>query len=125
MGIAVDGAGYVYVTEPYANRVQKFTSDGTFVTKWGTAGTGAGEFNNPRGIAVDSAGSVYVVDTYNHRIQKFAVGAAPASTPTVTATPTSTPTAMATISPADDTRVHAGADRDGDDPHHRRVRRRA
>ncbi len=42
-----------------------------FVTKWGSQGSGDGEFTNPVGAAVDSSGNVYVADTGNHRIQKF------------------------------------------------------
>ena len=53
------------------HRIQKFTSDGVFLTKWGTEGSGDGQFRDPWGVAVDSAGNVYVADTYNHRIQKF------------------------------------------------------
>jgi DNA-binding beta-propeller fold protein YncE len=42
-----------------------------FITKWGSFGTGDGQFNGPRLIAVDSSGNVYVADTANNRIQKF------------------------------------------------------
>jgi DNA-binding beta-propeller fold protein YncE len=42
-----------------------------FVLKWGTLGTGNGEFNLPYGVAVNPSGNVYVVDSYNNRIQKF------------------------------------------------------
>ncbi|HIE82907.1 MAG TPA: hypothetical protein EYQ00_03245 [Dehalococcoidia bacterium] len=55
-------------------RIQKFTSEGVFVSKWGTNGTGDGEFDWPRSITVASDGSVYVTDTVNHRIQKFSMG---------------------------------------------------
>ena len=54
--------------------IQKFTATGVFVSKWGTAGTGDGQFLWPQGVAVASDGSVYVADTVNHRIQKFSPG---------------------------------------------------
>lgn len=41
-----------------------------FLLKWGTTGSGTGQFLTPRGIAVDSAGNVYVPDQ-NTRVQKF------------------------------------------------------
>jgi len=53
------------------HRIQKFTSSGTFITKWGFYGTGDGEFNSPSGIAVGASGNVYVADYYNNRIQVF------------------------------------------------------
>lgn len=43
----------------------------TFLFKWGTTGSGDGQFNRPVWVAVDVSGNVYVADTYNHRIQKF------------------------------------------------------
>jgi len=48
-----------------------FTSDGTFITKWGGWGSGDGQFNRPWGVAVDASGSVYVADRDDDRIQKF------------------------------------------------------
>ena len=42
-----------------------------FVHKWGSKGSGDGQFSSPYGIAVESAGNVYVVDSNNDRIQKF------------------------------------------------------
>ena len=53
------------------DNIQKFDSNGTFITKWGSEGTGDGQFDSPHGIALDSSGNVYVVDYYNNRIQKF------------------------------------------------------
>ena len=43
----------------------------TFVAKWGSSGTGDGQFNKSTGVATDSSGNVYVADYYNNRIQKF------------------------------------------------------
>src|ERR671918_2405144 len=53
----------VFVVD-YANiRIQKFDTDGKFITKWGSEGDGEGQFKIPHGIAVDSSGSsVYVTD---------------------------------------------------------------
>ncbi|MDI6751320.1 MAG: SMP-30/gluconolactonase/LRE family protein [bacterium] len=70
-GIAIDTEKNVYVVDTYNSRIQKFTSDGGFITKWGSQGSGNGEFNWPKGITVDNEGNVYVADTFNNRIQKF------------------------------------------------------
>jgi len=69
--IAVDSLGNIYVTELFNRRVQKFSREGVFITKWGMQGTGDGQFNSPRGIATDHLGNIYIVDGGNHRIQKF------------------------------------------------------
>jgi len=61
----------VYVADTMNNRIQQFSSTGTFLREWGTKGTGDGEFNAPSGIAVDSSNNVYVADTMNNRIQQF------------------------------------------------------
>src|SRR5439155_943447 len=42
-----------------------------FVTKWGSMGSGDGQFNDPASVAVDGSGNVFVVDNGNSRIQKF------------------------------------------------------
>src|ERR1044072_4255473 len=41
-----------------------------FVKKWGSSGTGDGQFERPQGIGLDSSGNVYVGDS-NNQIQKF------------------------------------------------------
>ena len=43
----------------------------SFVSTWGTSGTGDGQFLTPTGIAVDAAGSVYVAEGNGNRVQKF------------------------------------------------------
>jgi tripartite motif-containing protein 71 len=69
-GIAVDDQDTVYVSDFY-DRVQVFTTDGQFLRRWGTSGSGDGQLIFPGGLAVDSHDAVYVVDTWNQRIEKF------------------------------------------------------
>jgi len=78
--VAVDRSDNVYVADSGSywlptlgnHRIQKFTSDGTFLTKWGSLGSGNGQFEYPAAIAVDKSGNIYVADQHNHRIQRFA-----------------------------------------------------
>jgi len=73
----VDGSGNVYVADGGLNsRIQKFrSSDGIFLTTWGSRGSGDGQFDIPYGVAVDGSGNVYVADLQlpllTHRIHKF------------------------------------------------------
>lgn len=69
-GVAVDDR-YVYVADSFNNRIQKFTAEGAFVTKWGVTGIGPGQFNRPSGVAVDNLGQILVADAANHRVQVF------------------------------------------------------
>ncbi len=74
-GVAVDGAGNVYVGE--GNDIRKVTPAGAVTTLREIAevpgsadGTGsAAGFNGANGVAVDSAGNVYVADTSNCTIR--------------------------------------------------------
>ena len=41
------------------------------MARWGTLGSGPGQFNGPVGIAVDPQGNIFVADVANHRIQEL------------------------------------------------------
>ena len=53
-GVAAASDGSVYVSDWFNHRIQKFTSEGVFVSKWGTEGTGDGQFIQPATVAVAS-----------------------------------------------------------------------
>ena len=80
-GVAVDGAGNLYVSDYLNDTIRKVTPVGTnwvVTTIGGVAGfTGwadgigiSAKFDEPWGMAADSAGNVYVADTDNNRITK-------------------------------------------------------
>ena len=67
----LDPAGNIYVTDSDNGRIQIFNSSGTFLSQFGSNGSGDGQFNVPYGITLDPAGNIYVADTGNDRIQIF------------------------------------------------------
>lgn len=89
--VAIDGSGNVWVVDGGNNRIQEFSSGGTFIKAvgWGVtdgsgslevctsscqrgiAGGGSGQFNDPVGIAIDGTGNVWVADGYNNRLQEL------------------------------------------------------
>ena len=77
-GVAVDGAGTVYVADSANHTIRKITAAGVVTTLAGAAGGvgsadgmgGAARFARPSDVAVDSAGNVYVSDADNSTIRK-------------------------------------------------------
>jgi DNA-binding beta-propeller fold protein YncE len=67
--VAADAGGNVYVADT-RSRIQKFTDSGTYLTEWGSEGTGDGQFDGVGGLATDASGNVYVTDG-NNRVQMF------------------------------------------------------
>ncbi len=86
-GIAIDGAGNLYVADSNNHTIRRITSAGVVSTLAGTAGSAgttngtgtAARFNTPLGIAADRAGSggaainIWVADTQNHTIRQIVV----------------------------------------------------
>ncbi len=76
-GVAVDGAGNVYVADAGNNRIRKISPVGAVTTLAGATGgfrdgTGTNAlFSAPTGVALDGAGNVYVGDESNHRVRKI------------------------------------------------------
>lgn len=63
---------YVYVVNARSYCIQKFDSNGNFVTSWGVLeDIGSGFIKEPAGVAVDAAGDVYVTDIWESLILKF------------------------------------------------------
>ena len=63
-GVATDPSGNVYVADSGNGRIQKFTANGTFLTKWSSG------FINLVAVATDASGNVYTTES-SGRIQKF------------------------------------------------------
>ena len=75
--LAATPSGTVYVSDTYnavvtqTPRIQKFASNGGFISEWGSYGTGDSQFQLPGGIATGPSGDVYVTDFALNRIQRF------------------------------------------------------
>ena len=73
IGVAVDGEGNILVADCRNHSVQKFTSEGKFLTSVGTKyteGSGPLQFSEPCDIALDaSINKVYVLSRGNHHVQ--------------------------------------------------------
>src|SRR2546426_5958402 len=79
-GVAVDGAGNIYIAEWSNHRVRKVSASGVITTIAGVGIAGFGGdggpatdavLNSPEGVAVDSAGNVYKTGFFNNRVPKI------------------------------------------------------
>ena len=70
MGIGTNTNNDLYVADTDNNKIQKFTSSGTYVYTL-TPGPTPGAFSSPRDVATEATGKFYVADTGNSRIVKF------------------------------------------------------
>ena len=78
-GVAVDGAGNLYIADSGNQRIRKVDSTGTITTVAGTGEHGFGgdggpasqaQISSPTGVAVDGAGNLYIADAGNHRVRR-------------------------------------------------------
>jgi sugar lactone lactonase YvrE len=83
-GLAVDGAGNVYVADSWNSTIRKVSLEGIVTTLAGRAGYddnvdgvgSAARFSDPEGMAVDGATNVYVADWSSQTIRKVATSGA-------------------------------------------------
>lgn len=81
-GVAVDGAGNLYVADTDNETIRKIDRAGRVTTLAGLAGSSGSEdgtgssarFERPHGVAVDPAGNVYVADWLGNTIRKITPG---------------------------------------------------
>ena len=75
-GVTFRSDGRIYVADTANNRIVRLSyTPGTgavsFVSAFGSYGTGETWFKKPRKVCLDRAGNLYVVDSLNSRIKKF------------------------------------------------------
>ena len=80
-GVAVDGAGNLYIADTFYHRIRRVDANGTITTFAGVGERGLlvlgdggpaveAHLSWPEGVAVDGAGNLFIADTVNHRIRR-------------------------------------------------------
>jgi DNA-binding beta-propeller fold protein YncE len=72
-GIAIDGRGYIYVTDTLRSAVSVFDKEFNFQTQFGQRGIGPGDLIAPRELVIDKNGNLYVSQTRKRGISVFRV----------------------------------------------------
>ncbi len=79
IGVALDGAGNLFIADTLANRIRKVLPNGSIATIAGDGVTGYNgdgrdaadsSLNQPQSVAVDAKGNLYIADTNNFRIRQ-------------------------------------------------------
>jgi hypothetical protein len=99
-GVAVDGAGNLFIADSHHNRVREVfaagANAGTITTVAGDGSAGydgtatvakATSLNQPGGVAIDGAGNLYIADTNNNVIRKVNLATGAISTAAGTGAP--------------------------------------
>jgi NHL repeat len=65
-----DREGNIYISE-YGefDRIQKFSSTGEFICRFGETGNEPLQFSRPQSLGMDSVGNLWITDACNHRLQ--------------------------------------------------------
>jgi DNA-binding beta-propeller fold protein YncE len=73
--MAIDKNGFIYLEDGFyeQKRIQKFTSDGQFVSAWGNFGPGDEEIHDPDDMIIDENGFFYIAESFSG-IKKFTSG---------------------------------------------------
>ena len=77
--IAIGTEGAIFVSDKGNNRVHRWAPGGTspssgpptFISAFGSAGSGNGQLSGPRGLTADGKGHVWVIDAANNRVEEF------------------------------------------------------
>ena len=94
-GVALDGAGNLYIADTGNNRIRKVDASGTITTAAGTGPHGfsgddgpatSAQLNLPAGVALDGVGNLYIADTDNNRIRKVTASAQTLAVPSTDCT---------------------------------------
>ncbi|MDA8213270.1 MAG: 6-bladed beta-propeller [Clostridia bacterium] len=71
VGVDVDSADNIYLTDVFYQRVVKLSPAGEPLLYFGKPGKAAGQFLYPNDVTVDKQGNIYVSDSNNTRVQVF------------------------------------------------------
>ena len=81
LGVAVDSAGNLFISDSNNYRVRKVDTNGVITTVAGTGARGSGgdggaatsaQFSLPAGITLDGAGNLFIADNGSNRVRKVA-----------------------------------------------------
>jgi DNA-binding beta-propeller fold protein YncE len=71
VGLSVDLAGNIYVSNIRDSTIRIYNRDGSLLGSLGGRGTTIGEFSSPAGLWIDGTDRLYVGDTNNGRVKVF------------------------------------------------------
>jgi DNA-binding beta-propeller fold protein YncE len=70
-GIFITPEQELFVADGRAHQCYRMTLEGKVLDRWGSEGSGPGQFKLPHAIAVDRQGRVYVAEIEGRRVQRF------------------------------------------------------